>query len=54
MTEEAPQRDYNFLEVYDGLCRLVWAGASWQMIPHDLPPWWFTSKPSAGSQSRDI
>ena len=40
MTEEAPQRDYSLREVFNGLCWLVRAGASWRMIPHDLPPWW--------------
>jgi DNA-binding response OmpR family regulator len=40
MTEEAPQRDYSLREVFNGLRWLVRAGASWRMIPHDLPPWW--------------
>lgn len=40
MTEEAPQRDFSLREVFNGLRWLVRAGASWRMIPHDLPPWW--------------
>jgi transposase len=40
MTEEAPQRDYSLREVFNGLRWLVRAGASWRMIPHNLPPWW--------------
>ena len=44
MTEEAPQRDYSLREVFNGTHGvpgwLVRAGASWRMIPHDLPPWW--------------
>jgi transposase len=40
MTAEAPQRDYSLREVFNGLRWLVRAGASWRMIPHDLPPWW--------------
>jgi transposase len=40
MTESAPQRDYSLREVFNGLRWLVRAGASWRMVPHDLPPWW--------------
>jgi transposase len=40
MTEDAPQRDYPLREVFNGLRWLVRAGATWRMIPHDLPPWW--------------
>jgi len=39
ITEDAPQRDYRLREVFNGLRWLVRAGASWRMIPHDLPPW---------------
>lgn len=39
MTEDAPQRDYPLREVFNGLRWLVRAGASWRMMPHDLPPW---------------
>lgn len=40
MTEEAPQREYALREVFNGLRWLVRAGASWRMLPHDLPPWY--------------
>jgi transposase len=40
MTEEAPQRDYSLREVFNGLRWIVRAGASWRMMPHDLPPWY--------------
>src|SRR5438067_170854 len=39
MTEEAPQREHELREVFNGLRWLVRAGASWRMMPHDLPPW---------------
>jgi transposase len=40
ITEAAPQRDYSLREVFNVLRWLVRAGASWRIIPHDLPPWW--------------
>lgn len=40
MTENAPQRDYPLREVLNGLRWLVRAGATWRLIPHDLPPWY--------------
>jgi transposase len=40
MTEEAPHSDFSLREVFNGLRWLVRAGASWRMIPYDLPPWW--------------
>jgi transposase len=39
MTEDAPQREHSLREVFNGLRWLVRAGASWRMMPHDLPPW---------------
>jgi transposase len=39
MIEDAPQRDYPLREVFNALRWLVRAGASWRMMPHDLPPW---------------
>lgn len=39
MTEEAPQREYDLREVFNGLRWIIRAGASWRMMPHDLPPW---------------
>ncbi len=40
MIEEAPQRDYPLREVFNGLRWIVRAGASWRMMPHDLPPYY--------------
>ncbi len=39
MSEEAPQREHSLREVFNGLRWIVRAGASWRMMPHDLPPW---------------
>ncbi len=39
MTEEAPQRQHSLREVFNGLLWIVRTGASWRMMPHDLPPW---------------
>jgi transposase len=39
MREDAPQRDHSLREVCNGLRWFVRAGASWRMMPHDLPPW---------------
>jgi transposase len=39
MTEEAPQREHSLREVFNGLRWVVRAGATWRMMPHDLPPW---------------
>ena len=38
MTEGAPQRTHSLREVFNGLRWLVRAGATWRMMPHDLPP----------------
>jgi transposase len=38
MTEEAPHRVHSLREVFNGLRRLVRAGAPWRMMPHDLAP----------------
>lgn len=46
MTEEAPQREHSLREVFNGLRWIVRAGASWRMMPHDLPPW-YTVYPQA-------
>lgn len=37
--EDAPQREYSFWDVFDGLRWIVSAGAAWRMTPGDLPPW---------------
>lgn len=39
MREDAPQRDHPLREVFNGARWVVRAGASWRMMPHDLPPW---------------
>ena len=39
MTAAAPQRRHSVREVFNGLRWLVRTGASWRMLPHDLPPW---------------
>ncbi len=39
MKEEAPQREYDLREVFNGLRWIVRTGAQWRMMPHDLPPW---------------
>src|SRR5947207_509694 len=39
MTEEAPQREHDLCEVFNGLRWIVRTGAQWRIMPHDLPPW---------------
>ena len=39
MRDNAPQRQYDLRDVFDGLRWLIRAGAPWRMMPHDLPPW---------------
>jgi transposase len=39
MREDAPQRDHELREVFNGLRWLVRAGAPWRLMPNDLPPW---------------
>lgn len=39
LDERAPQRVHPLREVFNALRWLVRAGASWRMLPHDLPPW---------------
>jgi len=39
MKEDAPQREHPLREVFNGARWVVRAGASWRMLPHDLPPW---------------
>ncbi len=40
MKEDAPQRDYELRDVFNGLRWFVRAGCPWRMIPNDLPPWY--------------
>jgi transposase len=38
--EDAPQRDHDLREVFNGLLRwVVRTGSPWRYMPHDLPPW---------------
>ena len=39
MTEDAPQREYPLRELFNGLRWMVRSGATWLMMPNDLPPW---------------
>lgn len=39
MREDAPQREYELREVFNGLRYVIRTGATWRMMPHDLPPW---------------
>ena len=40
MREDAPQRDHDLREVFNGLRWAVRTGSQWRMMPHDLPPWY--------------
>ena len=37
--EDAPQRQYDLREVFNGLRWIVRTGSAWRFMPHDLPPW---------------
>src|SRR5215210_5023789 len=37
--EDAPQREYDLREVFDGLRWILRTGSAWRCMPHDLPPW---------------
>jgi transposase len=39
MTEDAPQRDHDLREVFNGLRWVLRTGAPWRYLPNDLPPW---------------
>jgi transposase len=39
MKEDAPQREHALRAVFNGLRWIARTGASWRMMPHDLPPW---------------
>lgn len=39
MTEEAPQREHDLREVFNGMRYVVRGGQAWRMMPNDLPPW---------------
>jgi transposase len=40
MKEDAPQRDHDLREVFNGLRWIVRTGAQWRLMPNDLPPWY--------------
>jgi transposase len=39
MTEDAPQREHDLREVFNGMRYVVRGGQAWRMMPNDLPPW---------------
>ncbi len=39
MKDDAPQRDHDLREVFNGLRWIVRSGSPWRYLPHDLPPW---------------
>src|SRR5215210_4494296 len=42
LREDAPQREYDLREVFNGLRWVVRTGSPWRYMPHDLPRggWW--------------
>jgi transposase len=38
MREDAPQREHELREVFNGLRYVVRTGMQWRMMPNDLPP----------------
>jgi len=39
MREDAPQREHDLRELFNGLRWLVRTGGHWRLMPHDFPPW---------------
>jgi transposase len=39
MREDAPQREHDLREVFNGLRWMVRTGAPWRYMPHHFPPW---------------
>jgi len=39
LREDAPQRNHELREVFNGLRWIVRTGSAWRYMPHDLPPW---------------
>jgi transposase len=39
MREDAPQREHDLREVFNGLRWVVRTGSPWRYMPNDLPPW---------------
>lgn len=40
MKADAPQREHDLREVFNGLRWIVRTGSQWRLMPHDLPPWY--------------
>jgi len=38
--DDAPQREHDLREVFNGLRYMIRSGEAWRMLPHDLPPWY--------------
>src|SRR5437879_5385787 len=36
---DAPQRRHDLRAVFNAVRYVVWTGAPWRGLPHDLPPW---------------
>ena len=39
MTQDAPQREHDLREVFNGMRWIVRTGSPWRYMPNDLPPW---------------
>jgi transposase len=39
MAQDAPQREHDLREVFNGMRYVVRGGQAWRMMPNDLPPW---------------
>jgi transposase len=44
MKEDAPQREHDLREVFNGLRWIIRTGSQWRLMPHDLPPWYTVSQ----------
>src|SRR5438132_11945239 len=54
MTEDAPQREHSLREVFNGLRWIVRAGATWRLMPHDLPAWEAVSQQTLALGSKPV
>ncbi len=54
LPEDAGQRTQSLREVFNGLRWIVRAGASWRMMPNDLPPWWVVYQQTKALDSRRL
>ena len=48
MKEDAPQREHDLREVFNGLRWIVRTGSQWRLMPHDLPPWYTVYQQAQG------